>query len=69
MFFQVEEFKDAMFEYPLHSTGLIDPPKVLADVVESLIGAIYIDCNFSMDITWQVHYNCFTTNLFCVLVV
>ncbi|XP_004240163.2 ribonuclease 3-like protein 3 [Solanum lycopersicum] len=54
---QVEEFKDAMLEYPLHSTGLIDPPKVLADVVESLIGAIYIDCNFSMDITWQVVEN------------
>ncbi|KAK4354119.1 hypothetical protein RND71_026313 [Anisodus tanguticus] len=51
---QVEEFKDATLEYPLHSTGLIDPPKVLADVVESLIGAIYIDCNFSMDTTWQV---------------
>ncbi|XP_006342288.1 ribonuclease 3-like protein 3 [Solanum tuberosum] len=54
---QVEEFKDAMLEYPLHSSGLIDPPKVLADVVESLIGAIYIDCNFSMDITWQVVEN------------
>ncbi|MCD9642641.1 hypothetical protein HAX54_029529 [Datura stramonium] len=51
---QVEEFKDATVEYPLHSTGLIDPPKVLADIVESLIGAIYIDSNFSMDSTWQV---------------
>ncbi|KAH0674554.1 hypothetical protein KY290_025257 [Solanum tuberosum] len=54
---QVKEFKDAMLEYPLHSSGLIDPPKVLADVVESLIGAIYIDCNFSMDITWQAICN------------
>ncbi|XP_070030146.1 ribonuclease 3-like protein 3 [Nicotiana sylvestris] len=51
---QVEEFRDATLEYPLHSTGLIDPPKVLADIVESLIGAVYIDCNFSMDTTWQV---------------
>ncbi|XP_059292493.1 ribonuclease 3-like protein 3 [Lycium ferocissimum] len=51
---QVEEFKDGTLEYPLHSGGLIDPPKVLADVVESLIGAIYIDSNFSMETTWQV---------------
>ncbi|XP_060189513.1 ribonuclease 3-like protein 3 [Lycium barbarum] len=51
---QVEEFRDAMLEYPLHSAGLIDPPKVLADIVESLIGAIYIDSNFCMDTTWQV---------------
>lgn len=51
---QVEEFRDATLEYPLHSLGCIDPPKVLADLVESLIGAIYIDSNFSMDTTWPV---------------
>ncbi|XP_059285283.1 ribonuclease 3-like protein 3 [Lycium ferocissimum] len=50
---QVEEFRAATLEYPLHSAGRIDPPKVLADIVESLIGAIYIDSNFSMDTTWQ----------------
>ncbi|XP_009802062.2 endoribonuclease Dicer homolog 1-like isoform X2 [Nicotiana sylvestris] len=54
---QVEGFRNAIMEYPLHSTGLIDPPKVLADIVESLIGAIYIDCNFSMDTTWKVVKN------------
>lgn len=51
---QVEEFREATMEYPLHSPGRTDPPKVLADIVESLIGAIYIDSNFSMDTTWQV---------------
>lgn len=51
---KVEEFKNATLEYPLHSVGLIEPPKVLADIVESLIGAIYIDSNFSLDITWHV---------------
>ncbi|KAK4714062.1 hypothetical protein R3W88_019969 [Solanum pinnatisectum] len=50
---QVEEFRSATLEYPLHSVGCINPPKVLADTVEALIGAIYIDCNFSIDITWQ----------------
>lgn len=38
----------------MHSTGLVDAPKVLADIVESLIGAIFLDCNSSLDITWQV---------------
>ncbi|MCD9559147.1 Endoribonuclease Dicer [Datura stramonium] len=51
---QVEEFRKATLEYLLHSTGLTDPPKVLVDIVESLIGAIYIDSNFSTDTTWQV---------------
>ncbi|XP_059283987.1 ribonuclease 3-like protein 3 [Lycium ferocissimum] len=48
---QVEEFRDATLEYPLLSVVRI--PKVLADIVESLIGAIYIGSNFSMDTTWQ----------------
>lgn len=51
---QIEEFRDAIAEYPLHSSGLIDAPKVLADIVESLIGAIFIDCNCSLDTTWEV---------------
>ncbi|XP_027774012.1 ribonuclease 3-like protein 3 isoform X2 [Solanum pennellii] len=51
---QVEEFRSATLEYPLNSLGCINPPKVLADIVEALIGAIYIDCNFSIDITWQL---------------
>ncbi|XP_055804201.1 ribonuclease 3-like protein 2 [Solanum dulcamara] len=50
---EIGEFREATLEYPLHSLGLIDPPKVLADIVESLIGAIFIDSN-CMDTTWQV---------------
>ena len=38
----------------MHSTGLVAAPKVLADIVESLIGAIFLDSNSSLDTTWQV---------------
>ncbi|KAG2678634.1 hypothetical protein I3760_11G010900 [Carya illinoinensis] len=41
-------------QYPLHSNGLIDAPKALADIVESSIGAVFIDCNSSMDTVWTV---------------
>ncbi|KAL8131192.1 ribonuclease 3-like protein 3 [Apium graveolens] len=51
---QVRGFLKVLPQYPLHSYGLIDPPKVLADIVESTIGAVYIDSNSSMDITWEV---------------
>ncbi|KAI3465625.1 hypothetical protein Pfo_022288 [Paulownia fortunei] len=50
---QIKEFKNAIMEYPLHSSGLIDAPKVLADIVESLVGAIFIDSKSSMDTTWK----------------
>lgn len=43
-----------MKEYPNHSNGLLDPPKVLADVVESLLGAIFMDSNKSLEIVWKV---------------
>ncbi|KAK3404463.1 hypothetical protein EUGRSUZ_K00771 [Eucalyptus grandis] len=51
---QIAEFKRAILDYPLHSSGLIDVPKALADIVESTIGAVFIDCNFSLDIVWKV---------------
>lgn len=50
---QIQEFARAVLEYPLHSNGLIDAPKDLADVVESTIGAVFMDCN-SIEIVWQV---------------
>ncbi|KAF2292251.1 hypothetical protein GH714_018125 [Hevea brasiliensis] len=31
-----------------------DLPKVLIDIVESLIGDVFIDCNSSIDIVWKV---------------
>ena len=30
------------------------PPKVLADLVESIVGAVFIDCGQDMATTWQV---------------
>lgn len=54
---KIEEFSNDMKEYSLHSFGLIDAPKVLGDIVESLIGAIYIDSNSSMDRTWEIIKN------------
>ncbi|XP_051116787.1 ribonuclease 3-like protein 3 [Andrographis paniculata] len=51
---QIEGFRNEMKKYPLHSCGLIDAPKVLADIVEALIGAIFIDSNSSMDTTSEI---------------
>ncbi|KAL1567598.1 ribonuclease 3-like protein 3 [Salvia divinorum] len=51
---QIEEFREAIAKYPLHSSGLIDAPKVLADIFEALIGAIFLDCKSSFDTTWEV---------------
>lgn len=51
---QIRAFKRAMLDYPVHSNGLIDVPKTLADIVESTIGAVFIDCNFSLDTLWKV---------------
>ncbi|KAL0351815.1 UNVERIFIED_CONTAM: Ribonuclease 3-like protein 3 [Sesamum calycinum] len=50
---QIKEFEEAIVEYPVHSSGLVDAPKTLADIVESLVGAVYVDSN-SMDITCKV---------------
>lgn len=38
----------------MHSNGLIDVPKDLADLVESVIGAVFIDSQFNVEIVWQV---------------
>ncbi|CAN8231997.1 unnamed protein product [Cochlearia groenlandica] len=46
---QVVEFSKAIEEYPLHSRGLLKVPKCLADIVESTIGAIALDCNYSFE--------------------
>ncbi|KAJ9170047.1 hypothetical protein P3X46_018183 [Hevea brasiliensis] len=54
---QIREFSQAILDYSLHSNGLIDVPKVLADIVKSLIGAVFIDCNSSIDTVWKVFKN------------
>lgn len=52
---QIQEFMEAMMEYPIHSNGLIDPPKVLADIVESLFGAVFLDTNSSLETVCQIY--------------
>lgn len=34
--------------------GEVKAPKVLADIVESLAGAVYVDCNFDLRVFWEV---------------
>ncbi|CAA3003752.1 ribonuclease 3-like protein 3 isoform X1 [Olea europaea var. sylvestris] len=51
---RIQTFIDVLPEHPLHSHGLIDAPKVLADVVESTLGAVFIDSDCSIDTTWKV---------------
>ncbi|XP_028800275.1 ribonuclease 3-like protein 3 [Neltuma alba] len=51
---RVNGFKKEILEYPIHSNELVDVPKCLADLVESIIGAIFIDSDSNADIVWQV---------------
>ncbi|XP_057984535.1 ribonuclease 3-like protein 3 [Hevea brasiliensis] len=51
---QIREFSQANLDYPLHSNGLVDVPKVFIGIVELLIGAVIIDCNSSIDTVWKV---------------
>ncbi|MFQ6620270.1 hypothetical protein Gotur_000507 [Gossypium turneri] len=51
---QIRQFSEEIQRYPLHSNGLVDVPKALADLVESVIGAVFIDSNSSIDIVWKV---------------
>uniref|UniRef100_A0A1D1XPC4 Ribonuclease 3-like protein 3 n=1 Tax=Anthurium amnicola TaxID=1678845 RepID=A0A1D1XPC4_9ARAE len=52
---QIEDFAQAMLDYPIHSNGLIDAPKVLADIVESLLGAIFVDSRSNLETVWKVY--------------
>ncbi|XVF21010.1 hypothetical protein REPUB_Repub12eG0053600 [Reevesia pubescens] len=51
---QIRQFSKEIERHPLHSNGLVDVPKALADLVESIIGAVFIDSNSSIDIVWKV---------------
>ncbi|GAB2228731.1 hypothetical protein Drorol1_Dr00022855 [Drosera rotundifolia] len=50
----IENFVEEISRYPLHSNGLVDTPKVLSDIVESVIGAVFIDSNSCLDTVWKV---------------
>ncbi|XP_051200166.1 ribonuclease 3-like protein 3 [Lolium perenne] len=54
---QIDDFIKELCEYQYHSNGLLDAPKVLSDIVESLIGAIYLDSNFNQEVVWRVFRN------------
>ncbi|RHN52331.1 putative ribonuclease III domain-containing protein [Medicago truncatula] len=58
---RIQEFTKGVAEYPLHSNGLIDVPKDLADIIESTIGAIFVDCNSLVETVWKVliHFTLF----------
>lgn len=64
---QIQEFARAIVDYDLHSNGLIDAPKDLADLVESIIGAVFMDCN-SIDIVWKVSLILWSHSLVSLLV-
>ncbi|CAM0877093.1 unnamed protein product [Alopecurus aequalis] len=49
----VDDFAEEIAGYPLHSNGQAWTPKLLSDIVESLIGAVYIDSNNTEQV-WQV---------------
>lgn len=51
---QIEDFAEDISKYPLHSNGLVYAPKVLADIVESIVGAVYIDSKCCLDTVWKV---------------
>ncbi|KAL5974515.1 hypothetical protein ACLOJK_031180 [Asimina triloba] len=38
----------------MHSNGLVETPKILADIVESLLGAVFVDTGYSLDKVWEV---------------
>ena len=33
---------------------LLDPPKALSDILESIVGAVFMDTGMSLDKTWKV---------------
>lgn len=37
--------------------GLVKAPKVLADIVESVAAAVYVDCNFDLKAMWVVSFH------------
>ncbi|KAI4383244.1 hypothetical protein MLD38_009108 [Melastoma candidum] len=54
---QVLLFEECIRKYPLHSNGQIDVPKTLADIVESSVGAVFVDSDSSLEAAWRVCQN------------
>lgn len=53
---QVKEFVEAVAEEddPVSYGGMVKAPKVLADIVESLAAAVYVDLDFDLKKLWVV---------------
>lgn len=34
----------------------IEVPKVLGDIFESLVGAVFLDSDMSLDVVWRIFY-------------
>lgn len=48
---------------------LVDLPKSVADIFEALIGAVFIDCQFSLDRVWEIFFPLFKVELGKIFVV
>ncbi|KAL4180909.1 hypothetical protein AMTRI_Chr12g268450 [Amborella trichopoda] len=55
---KVSEFIDAINESP-DNACLMKTPKVLADMVESIVGAVYVDTGYNLEILWNVFHDFF----------
>lgn len=51
-----EELLKAEVSASQHNADDVEVPKVLADIFEALVGAIYIDNGFDLDALWRVVY-------------
>lgn len=53
---QVKEFSEAIKDEDdeIPYSGAIKAPKVLADIVEALAAAVYVDCGFNLQMLWLV---------------
>ncbi|XP_062026480.1 ribonuclease 3-like protein 3 [Rosa rugosa] len=51
---EVLKLRQQMLDYPIHSNGRIDEPKFLADMVEAIIGAVWVDSQKNLATTGHV---------------
>lgn len=47
--------------------GAMKAPKVLADIVESVAAAVYVDCNFDLKTLWLVSLTVVSCTYFFVI--
>ncbi|XP_020888981.1 ribonuclease 3-like protein 3 [Arabidopsis lyrata subsp. lyrata] len=53
---KIKEFSEAVSkeDVPVPYGGLVEAPKVLGDIVESIAGAVYIDVDFDVQRFWEI---------------